>query len=125
MSTLGGITCTFIHAPGGSPPAARRAESQVWRVPGLDGFGIALLGLGDSEFELVAVLASNNAGVDVWAALLQAKQATIVTIVDDFGNTFNGCFLESVGNVRKTAARVPGGSITVRGEIQIRGRRVL
>jgi len=113
--TIGGIACSRVS---GTLPAWRE-ESQVWRIPGLDGFGIALLGRGDGETELRAVLYSSSAGVDAWAASLHALQGQIVAITTERGQSYASCFLVRVGNLVTQAARMPGTVIDTRGEIPL------
>jgi hypothetical protein len=124
MAQIGTIACTYVHTPQGSIPAALRMESAVWRVAGLAGYGIALVGLGGGDFTVTAVLLSSNAAVSAWAAAIQALQGTIVSITDDHANSFSGCYLEIVSNVLKSAAYIPGG-ITTRGQIEIRGKKLV
>jgi len=113
--TIGAISCTFVR--GCLPPL--RAEADVWRVAGIDGYGIHLLGDGDAAGRLLVSLLSNDAGVDTWAAFLHALQGEIVTVVNDHGDTTTNVFLAAVGNLRKSAAYQPGGAVTTRGEIEI------
>ena len=120
MASVGGVSCTFVHdAKGGIPPLRQRSET--WHATGIDGYGIQLLGKGESEFTVRAVLYSNNAGIDTWAALLHAMQGLLVVIIDDHGTTYTYCYLKTVGNVAKTPAKIPGGEVTTRGEIKISG----
>lgn len=124
MATVGGIACTFLRAPDGSPPAAIAQEVELWRVQGLNGYGIAWLGLGNGEFRVSAVFISSNAGVDAWASSLRAKQGTAVSILDDAGGVFSNCVLVTVGAPVKTPWVQPGTGVSVRGEIQISGVRI-
>jgi len=118
MASVGGISCTFVHADGGSIPPLRE-RSEKWHTTGIDGYGIQLLGKGDAEFAVRAVLVSNAAGIALWAASLQAIQGTLVSIIDDYGVTHTNCYLEKVGNVAKTPAKHD--ALTTRGEIKIVG----
>lgn len=113
--SIGGVPCTFVR---GTLPAWRE-ESEVWRIPGVDGFGITLLGRGDAETELRAVLFSNNLGVNLWTGQLQALQGQIVAVTNDHGDSYAYCFLTRVGNVAKQAAYMPGTAITTRAELPI------
>ncbi len=115
MASIGSISCTFVR---GAIPAWKE-RSEKWQVAGLDGYGVALLGAGDSEFSLQAVFYSNNSGVNLWATSLQALQGSIVTIINDHGDTNIRCFLDKVGTPTKTAAYMPGTGVTLRGEIPI------
>jgi hypothetical protein len=122
MAAIGAVSCTCVHdREEGSIPSELRERSAQWHVPGLDGYGIAVLGKGEGEFAVVAVLYSTNAGVNLWADSLQALQGTLVSITDDHGDTYTGCFLKRVGNVRKRPALMPGSGITTRGEVLIEG----
>lgn len=121
MAAIGGVTCTYVHTAQGAVPSALKLRAEVWTVPGLSGIGAAQLGYQDGQFVLTAVYYSNDSGVDLWAASLQAKQGTLVSITDDHGDTFTNCLLVEVGNVTKRPAYVPGSGVTTRGEIQIQG----
>jgi hypothetical protein len=88
-------------------------------VPGINGYGIALMGLGDSRTDLLAVFFSTNAGVNTWVATLQALQGTIGEITNDHGDSYSLCYFNRVGNVKKEAIHIPGSAVTRRGEIQI------
>lgn len=115
MANVGGTYCTFVR---GIFPALRQ-RSRRWSVPGIDGVGIVLLGTGDAGCGLLAVLLGTDAAVQSWAAELQAKQASIVTVVNDRGHSQGNCFLDRVGNCISTPGYVPGTAITTRGEIPI------
>jgi hypothetical protein len=93
-------------------------------MPGISGYGTALLGAANGEFSVTAVLLSNLAGVAVWEAALQAMQGTVVSIVDDHGTTHTYCELERVSNARITPAYQPGTGVTKRGEIVLQGKKV-
>jgi len=121
MPSIGGTTCTFIHTAGGRPPAVLREETEVFRLPGINGYGAQKLGLGGGGFQLTAVLYTTAAGARLWEAALQAKQAAIVTIVDDLGTSHTNCLLMHVGNARIHPARNPSGTITQRAELDIVG----
>ena len=116
MPQIASTPCTFLR---GSWPAPKM-RSETWTVPGISGYGLQLLGYGDSAFQVTAVLLSNDLGVDLWAAALYAMQGQIVGLVNDFGDATSRAFLQTVGPVEKRAALGPGG-ITRRGEIRIQG----
>jgi len=102
----------------GSIPAVRE-RSEVWQVPGVDGYGVALLGQGDTKFKLLAVSYSSLVGVELWAASLQALQGTIGTVANDLGESWSTCFFERVATPTIRAAYMPGSAITHRAEIEI------
>lgn len=116
MAQIGGITCTFVR--GNCPTPKMRID--LWRVPGLDGYGAQALGLNDSPFEVTAVLYSNAAGIDLWKESIEALQGSIVGLTNDLGVTFLNCLITKVGNMRSSAALAAGG-ITQRGEIAVEG----
>lgn len=117
MASIGNATCTDVR--GEIPPLAMRSD--VWTVPGLHGYGILLLGRGDSEFRLTCVLFSSASGAKAWEANLKALQGQFVTIITGYGSTHPNCFLRKVGNLRRQAAYHPGTAITTRAEIEIEG----
>lgn len=120
MASIGGITCTFLR---GVPPAMKE-EAAITRRPGIDGYEIHLTGKGDAQGQLTASFRSSNAGCNTWVNSLQALQGTVVTVVNDHGDTFAGCYLAHVGQPTKSAAYRPGTSITTRADVQIQILRV-
>ena len=116
MAQIGEVQCTFIK--GHAPKVKMRVE--LWRVPGLNGYGAQALGLQDSPFEFTAILYSNAAGVLAWKEALEALQGTIISIVNDLGITYANCLILKLSNLKSIPALAPGG-ITQRGEITIEG----
>lgn len=117
---IGGISCTLVKGAVGP----LRLRSETWQVPGLHGYGVLLLGGGDGEATVRAILLSSGAGVNAWAANLYALQGQIVTIVDETGSVYTSCLVKKVHPVVKTTAYIPGSAVTTRGEIQIEVLRV-
>jgi hypothetical protein len=115
MASIGGTSCTFVK---GTLPA-QREESEVWRVPGINGYGIALMGLGDSRTELTAVIFDTAANVNSWTATLQLLQGAIGEITNDHGDSYALCYFNRVGNLKKDTIRIPGSATNCRGEVQI------
>jgi hypothetical protein len=120
MASVGGVACTFVK---GSIPAALRMKSERWHRAGINGEGVLLLGYGGVETTIRAVLYSSNAGVNAWAALIQALQGTVATVIDDWGSSAS-LYLQGVGNCEKRTARQPGSLVTCRGEIEIKAVRL-
>jgi hypothetical protein len=116
MAQIGGVHCTFVHGH----PSRPKQRLMLWRVPGIDGYGAQAMGYNDAEFEVVAVLYSNDEGILLWKLALESMQGTIVTITNDLGITFTRCLITDVSPMRSMAARAAGG-ITQRGEIKIHG----
>ena len=116
MARIGTVLCTFVrgHCP------APKMRLELWRIPGLDGYGAQALGLNDSPFQITAVLFSDASGLGQWKAALEALQGSIVTITNDLGASFQRCLITKLSNMTSTAALAAGG-ITQRGEIQIEG----
>jgi hypothetical protein len=115
MATIGGISCSFVR---GQAPA-KKARVRVWQIPGLNGYGAQVLGLGDSAAEFVAVQFGTYAEVTTWIALVEALQGTLATVVNDFGQSVPLVLVESVSGPEVT--RAIGTGITTRGELLIRG----
>jgi hypothetical protein len=116
MASIGAVLCTFVR--GHAPRVKTRLE--LWRVPGLNGYGALVLGQNDSEFEFTAVCYSSAMGVLDWKLQIEALQGQIVSIINDLGITYSNCLITKLGNLRSAAALAPGG-ITQRGEMQIGG----
>jgi len=120
MASIGAVSCDLLS---GEPPALKQ-RSEIWNVPGIDGYGVQVLGTGDAPFALRAVYFGTIAAVSAWAVALQALQGTVATVVNDAGVIYTRCFLASVGPLRRSAARRPGTAVASRGEIEIEGVRV-
>jgi len=114
MASVGAVSCDFVR---GSAPA-KKQRVQVWSVPGLDGYGAKLFGLGDSETEFVLVKRGTSAAVLAWARLIEALQGTLVAVVNDWGSTTSAFLIESVAGPEMAAELGYGGA---RGELRIRG----
>jgi len=117
MATIGGQTCTFLR--GTLSPLKER--SKLWSVPGIDGYGIVLLGRGHSQCELVAERLDSLANVGTWAAAVQALQGQIVEVLTDLGESSAHFFVHAVSNVLVTPAVIPGTLTTARGVLRIAG----
>jgi hypothetical protein len=120
MASIGGITCTFLK---GVVPALKE-EAAITRRPGMNGFEIHLTGQGDSQGRLRAVLYSNTAGCRTWEAAVQALQGTVVTVVNDHGDTTTGVYVVHAAPPERRAAYRPGATITQRSEIALEVLRV-
>jgi len=89
-----------------------KLRTEKFEVSGLDGYGAQTLGLGDSEFQLIVVkycssysdLASNNTAANTLIAALNAMEGTIISLVDNWGDTYNHVL---VGAVESNEAKSP------------------
>lgn len=114
MASVGGLACSIVRGN----LTAKKIRTNVWEVAGINGYGAQQAGYGDSPFRVTAVLYSTAAGVQTWANLLAAMQGSVVTIINDWGNTFTGCLLVRVSEPQKTPAVGAGGC---RGEVILEG----
>lgn len=119
MASVGGVACDMVKGAGAS--LAQRTET--WATPGMDGVGVQKIGKHDGAFRFLAVLYGTSSAVDTWFAALEALQATIASIIDDWGVTHANCLIVNVGERRKTASILPGSTMEARGEIEIAGRK--
>lgn len=97
----------------GLPPFSQQTVVETWRVPGVDGYGAMTLGLGDAEFDLIAmafvnttVLGSVNDDANSLIEDTVALQGTIVPITDNYGNVTPGILLEKV-DARQKDTKIP------------------
>ena len=116
MSAIGGQVCTFVRGH----LADGRQRVRVWEVPGLNGYGAKRMGLGDSDWSVLAEIKSTSAVCNAFIANIEAMQGSIVTIVNDWGDTFLNCLITKVGRPEK-AAEIRYGGARVR--IRIEGVR--
>ena len=113
MAYVGNVFCDYVH---GWPQVAAERVS-VWEVPGIDGYGGGLTGLGDSEFEVRAVRFALRDYVELWSRQVKLLQGSIVTLACD-GNVYRqGCLIQHVSEVQLQAAAPYG----CRGEVSVRG----
>lgn len=106
MASIGAVSCTYVrgHVPNG------RQRVRTWQIAGLDGYGAKRMGLGDSEFSVEVELKGTSAACDVFYAALEALQSAIVTIINDWGDTFTQCLIRRIGPPEKKAEIRYGGA---------------
>jgi hypothetical protein len=100
MATVGGVTCDFVR--GQKPLLATQVE--VWRMPGIDGYGAQLTGLGGGEGQFQAEYFNSPAGISTWHASLAALQGQVVSITNDLGDTVTNFLITNVTKGPTTAA---------------------
>jgi hypothetical protein len=116
MANIGLQTCTFVR---GIIPVPK-LRNMKWEVPGLNGYGLAILGYGDTQFRLAAVVYGTLTSCHAAAIALEQMQGTIVAVATDLGQSSNSIFLESVGGPEIGPWRIPGTNVTHRLEIEIK-----
>ena len=116
MASIGSITCTFVH---GHPPLPKQ-RVDLWRVPGLDGYGAQNLGHNDSSFQVTAIYYGDGFGLLAWKRAIEGLQGTVVTITNDLGIEYAYCLITKVSNMKNSPAKATG-NITQRGEITVEG----
>lgn len=99
--SVGGQSCDFVRP---NAPTAKKQRVEAWVVAGLTGIGAQKLGQNDSSFQFTIVKFDTDANLDTWAAAIDAMQSTVVTIVDDHGDSYTGCLIEQVSNREKSPA---------------------
>lgn len=104
MASVGGVDCDFVR--GGASQLKTRTER--WEVPGLSGYGVLRLGLGDAPFDFELVRYDELATVNAWSVSIQALQSQVVTIIDDHGTTWASMLVETVSPIQRDAATGPG-----------------
>jgi len=117
--TIGGQSCSLVK---GAIPTVRIA-SKAWTVPGMNGVGLAVTGANDGAFELTAVLYSSLVAVGAWSDAIYAMQGTIVAVTNDLAQSSSYVFLKKVHTCTVKAARIPGTTVAVRGELKIEAIR--
>lgn len=117
MASIGGVTTDIVR---GTLPILRET-SEVWRQPGVDGYGVHLLGLGQTRWRVTAVRYGSVPVVVSWFTAIELLVGSTVTIVTDWGATDNGCFIQRATQPTRRVARHAGGC---RGEITLSGVRL-
>jgi len=124
MPSIGGVSCEFIPSAE-RPPAVLREEVELFRIPGISGYGSLLTGAADGSFRLeVAEYVASAAAARVWETALQSLQGQVVTIVDDQGTSHTYCLLMHVGNATVQAGWSPGTGVSQRASLTIDGVKV-
>ena len=100
MADIGGVSCDMVKGVLQAP--TERVES--YQVPGIDGVGAQLLGLGDSPFRFRAIKYGTNAELNTWIAAIQALKGDTITIVDDWGDSHANCLIARLGAPQKRPA---------------------
>jgi hypothetical protein len=85
----------------GTPPPSTKTETEIFTVPGLDGYGAQTLGDKDSEFELVTIRYfsggdDNGGDANTHISDCCGMQGFVCTIVDDWGDTFTQILVTKV-----------------------------
>lgn len=109
------ITCTFIKGRA----EGLKQEVETWRVPGRDGYGAQVTGLGGGEFAFRCILYGDREAIDEWIADMEGLASQDDVEVDnDWGTTFTKLLVREVSAPSETVALHAGG---IRCEIMIRG----
>lgn len=113
--TIGGINCSFIHGT----PLGKSQRTIVWEVPGVNGYGVMVTGLGDSEFQIEAVYIGAASGLTIWCnsiTALKGSPITIVKYVQSTAITYTGAVIRKIGG----PAITPAGSL-IRASLVLEG----
>jgi len=117
MAGIGGVGCTFVKGAAQSP----KEEVETWRVPGLDGYGAQLLGLGDSSFQFTGILWTVSKALAVaWVEAIEDLQGQVIDVIDDWGTDWGNLLVTKVGQP-KFRAIIAAGGITCRAEVEVEG----
>lgn len=120
MASVHGVSCTMVKRGAGVTLAQR---TEIWATPGMDGVGAQKIGKHDGAFRFTAELYDTSGNVDTWFAAIEALQATIGTIIDDWGTSHTNCLIVHVGERIKEAATLPGSTLAAIGRIEVTGRK--
>ena len=121
MASVGGVTCDIVKP---KSPTGNKQRVETFTVPGRNGIGAQKLGLNDGEWEFTLVRFDTSANCDTWAAAIEALQSTVITIIDDWADTYTGMLMTGVSAPKKvTAIHAKAlGATGVKSEITIKGR---
>lgn len=121
MASVGGVACQIVRP---NAPVGNKQRIVTWIVAGLTGIGAHKLGVNQADWSFNLVKFGTDAQCDTWAAEIEALQATIVTIIDDFPDTYTGMLITGTSNKLKRPAlhALALGLTGVRAEITISGQ---
>ena len=119
--TVGGIAAQLVKP---NAPTGNKQRIVTWIVPGLTGIGAHKLGENEADWEFILIFFGTDAACDAWAISIEALQSTIITIIDDHGDTYTDMLVVSMANPRKIAAfhAAGNGVLDRRCEITIAGK---
>jgi hypothetical protein len=116
MAAIGGITVDIMRGR----PSGLRKRVEVWEVLGLDGTGVMTQGRGNRGTELLLIRFGTRATVTAWFTAVEALQGTIVTVVDDLGDSHTNMLVQEMGEPRFSAAHLAYGIVdAIRGERRV------
>ena len=117
MAGIGGVGCDMVQ--GNVRSLKERVE--IWQVPGINGYGAQLTGLGDSDAVFTGVEFDSHANIITWIAAIEALQGTVCSIVDDQGVTHSNVLITDVGRGQRTARVNHDSRGDTRGQIKVKG----
>ena len=120
MASIGGVTCDYLY---GDIPTLKQLV-EIYHRPGMNGVGVRKMGTGEGSFQLRAVNFDTSTGATTtWVGQIEALVGTIVSVVDNWGDTKTNCLIESVTPPEKQAV-LAGASDVSMGVLTISGRVV-
>jgi hypothetical protein len=108
MASFGGVTVDILRGV----PTPLRERVVFWQLTGIDGVGAQLTGKGNDGSELILMRFGSNATVNSWWASINAKLGQLITITDDFGDSYTNVLVQFVGVLEKSAAAWSAGSFS-------------
>jgi len=116
MATVGGVTVSVLRGP--AIPDMAESVTEVTR-PGANGVVVVQRGLKPTPFrKTVTHFAASNAAANTFIAAIQALQGTIVTIVDEHGDSHANCEIQLAALLRKRKVVAGAGEYAVTFELQ-------
>lgn len=112
MPSIGAIQCSIVRGN----PRLQTERVELYQVPGIDSYGVHLIGKGDGRWRASAVLYSTPSLVELWYQSIQSQVGSLVIITNDWGVQCPQSILIGVSPLRKTPNR---------GESGCRGETVL
>jgi hypothetical protein len=99
-------------------PVFMAQRVDTWIVPGLDGPGAQLLGLGDGEFQLSTIVYKNNlSDANILIDAARELQGQVVDLVDDWGDVYANILVKRVDTRRAKSPVRKDGSNKIRVQI--------
>lgn len=92
MASVGGVSADFVKGR----LSSIKVELEVYRTPGLNGYGAMQLGSADSPFVFQAVKYGSESTINTFRTDLEALQGSIQTIVDDRARSHTRCMIQRV-----------------------------
>ncbi len=98
MASVGGVSCKFVKGV----PSGPSMGVKIWRRDGVNGTASKKTAQKSGVFSFSLMKIDTNTNVKTWQTAIEALGGTIVSIIDDDGDTHTNCLIVNVSEMVKT-----------------------